>query len=419
MRLNRYLAACGLGSRRSCEQIVAEGRVFINGEEVRALATQVGDADEVIVDGRKMKAHVDTTVILNKPPGFLCTRHDELEDPRREPGIRETVYKLLPAHLQSLHYVGRLDKDSEGLLILTNSGELTEKLTHPRFGVEKEYLIAVDRVFRGEEDRDQLLKGMMIEGGFAKAVAVEQIEPRVVALTLTQGIKRQIRLMFEAIGYRVQRLQRVRIGAFTAPELRSGRWRILSAAETAQLLARHTVIKARPAQARAVQRKADAHAPLPPRDPRPTGPRPIRAERDERGPSREARPSGPRSFRDERASSREARPGGPRPFRDERAPSREARPGGPRPFRDERASSREARPGGPRPFRDERASSREARPGGSRPFRDERAPSREARPGGPRPFRDERAPSREARPGGSRPFRDERPARKSPPRGPR
>ncbi len=404
MRLNRYLAACGLGSRRSCEQIVAEGRVFINGEEVRALATQVGDADEVTVDGRKMKAHVDTTVILNKPPGFLCTRHDELEDPRREPGIRETVYKLLPAHLQSLHYVGRLDKDSEGLLILTNSGELTEKLTHPRFGVEKEYLIAVDRVFRGEEDRDQLLKGMMIEGGFAKAVAVEQIEPRVVALTLTQGIKRQIRLMFEAIGYRVQRLQRVRIGAFTAPELRSGRWRILSAAETAQLLARHTVIKARPAQARAVQRKADAHAPLPPRDPRP---------------SREARPSGPRPSRDERAPSREARPSGPRSFRDERAPSREARPGGPRSFRDERAPSREARPSGPRPFRDERAPSREARPGGPRPFRDERAPSREARPSGPRPFRDERAPSREARPGGPRPFRDERPARKSPPRGPR
>ena len=386
MRLNRYLAACGLGSRRSCEQIVAEGRVFINGEEVRALATQVGDADEVIVDGRKMKAHVDTTVILNKPPGFLCTRHDELEDPRREPGIRETVYKLLPDHLQSLHYVGRLDKDSEGLLILTNSGELTEKLTHPRFGVEKEYLIAVDRVFRGEEDRDQLLKGMMIEGGFAKAVAVEQIEPRVVALTLTQGIKRQIRLMFEAIGYRVQRLQRVRIGAFTAPELRSGRWRILSAAETAQLLARHTVIKARPAQARAVQRKADAHAPLPPRDPRP---------------------------------SRDERPSGPRPLRDERAPSREARPSGPRSFRDERGPSREARPSGPRSFRDERAPSREARSGGPRPFRDERAPSREARPSGPRSFRDERASSREARPGGSRPFRDERPARKSPPRGPR
>lgn len=236
MRLNRYLAACGLGSRRSCEQLVNEGRVFLNGEEVRDLATQVSEGDVVIVDGRKVKAHVETTVILNKPPGFLCTRHDELEDPRREEGVRETIYKLLPPHLHALHYVGRLDKDSEGLLILTNSGALTEKLTHPRHGIEKEYLIALDRVFRGEEDREQLLTGMMIEGGFAKAAAVEQLEPRVVAMTLTQGIKRQIRLMFEALGYRVQRLQRVRIGAFTAPELKSGRWRILSPGEAAQLL---------------------------------------------------------------------------------------------------------------------------------------------------------------------------------------
>jgi 23S rRNA pseudouridine2605 synthase len=263
MRLNRYLAACGLGSRRSCEQLIGEGRVFLNGEEVRDLATQVGASDEVVVDGRKVKAQVETTLILNKPPGFLCTRHDELEDPRREAGIRETVYALLPAHFQALHYVGRLDKDSEGLLILTNSGELTEKLTHPRFGVEKEYLVALDRVFRGEEDRQQLLKGMMIEGGFAKAVGVDVVEPRVVALTLTQGIKRQIRLMFEALGYRVQRLQRVRIGAFTAPELKSGRWRLLSAAEAKQLLARHTPPKPRPAQAREAARKAAAPAKVP------------------------------------------------------------------------------------------------------------------------------------------------------------
>ena len=181
------IAAVGPPERRECLEQRRTTRVALGhdtaaarrvAESIRRASGRTaiaGDADEVIVDGRKMKAHVDTTVILNKPPGFLCTRHDELEDPRREPGIRETVYKLLPEHLQSLHYVGRLDKDSEGLLILTNSGELTEKLTHPRFGVEKEYLIAVDRVFRGEEDRDQLLKGMMIEGGFAKAVAVEQI----------------------------------------------------------------------------------------------------------------------------------------------------------------------------------------------------------------------------------------------------
>ena len=284
MRLNRYLAACGLGSRRSCEQLVAEGRVFLNGREVRDLATQVAESDEVIVDGRKVKAHVETTLILNKPPGFLCTRHDELEDPRREAGIRETVYALLPAHLQSLHYVGRLDKDSEGLLILTNSGELTEKLTHPRFGVEKEYLVALDRVFRGEEDRAQLLKGMMIEGGFAKAVAVDHIEPRVIALTLTQGLKRQIRLMFEALGYRVQRLQRVRIGAFTAPDLKSGRWRLLSAGEAKQLLARHTPPKPRPAQARAAERKAATQAADASRSaPRPGAPRPARPRAGARG----------------------------------------------------------------------------------------------------------------------------------------
>jgi len=258
MRLNRYLAACGLGSRRSCEQLVADGRVFINGLEIRDLATQVGEGDVVTVDGRKVKASAETTVILNKPPGFLCTRHDELEDPRREAGIRETVYALLPPHWQSLHYVGRLDKDSEGLLVFTNSGALTEKLTHPRFGVEKEYLVALDRVFRGDDDREQLLKGLMIEGGFAKATAVDVVEPRVVALTLTQGLKRQIRLMFEGLGYRVQRLQRVRIGGFTAPELKSGRWRLLTDAETRQLLARHTPPKPRPAQARDAARKAAA-----------------------------------------------------------------------------------------------------------------------------------------------------------------
>lgn len=294
MRLNRYLAACGLGSRRSCEQLVTAGRVFLNGREVRELATQVADSDEVVVDGRKVKAQVETTVILNKPPGFLCTRHDELEDPRREAGIRETVYALLPAHFQSLHYVGRLDKDSEGLLILTNSGELTEKLTHPRFGVEKEYLVALDRVFRGEDDRAQLLKGMMIEGGFAKAVAVDHIEPRVVALTLTQGLKRQIRLMFEALGYRVQRLQRVRLGAFTAPDLKSGRWRLLSAGETKQLLARHTPPKPRPAQAREEERKAQkkTEAAARPRS-RPGPPRPARPRSD--GPG--AAPRSPRRFR--------------------------------------------------------------------------------------------------------------------------
>jgi len=351
MRLNRYLAACGLGSRRSCEQLVAEGRVFLNGQEVTELATQVGETDEVIVDGRKVKAHVETTLILNKPPGFLCTRHDELEDPRREAGIRETVYALLPAHFQALHYVGRLDKDSEGLLIMTNSGALTEKLAHPRFGVEKEYLVAVDRVFRGEQDREQLLKGMMIEGGFAKAVAVDQVEPRVVALTLTQGIKRQIRLMFEALGYRVQRLQRVRIGAFTAPELKSGRWRILSAGETQQLLARHTVLKPRPAQAREAERKAATTAA------RKSAGRPDRsaAPRSTDRPQRSDRSTAPRATDRPQRSDRSAAPRATdRPQRSDRsaAPRATDRPQRPDRSTAPRPTGRPTRPGAARPVRD-------------------------------------------------------------------
>jgi 23S rRNA pseudouridine2605 synthase len=230
MRLNRYLAACGLGSRRSSEQLVREGRVFVNGEPVSDLSTQVDPKDVVIVDGKRVRAAVSTTLILNKPAGFLTTREDELGE------RRETIYDLLPKHFHSLHYVGRLDKESEGLLILTNSGDLTEKLTHPRHGVEKEYLVALDRLFEPDHDRQRLLDGFPIEGGFARAASVEVEAPRVVALTLTQGIKRQIRYMFEALGYKVTRLQRVRIGGLVMPELRSGRWRVLSEPEIKRLL---------------------------------------------------------------------------------------------------------------------------------------------------------------------------------------
>ena len=254
MRLNRFLASCGLGSRRACEEIVAQGRVFINGEPVSNLATRVSDGDVVQVDGRKVRASVATTIILKKPPGFLCTRHDELEEGR------DTIYELLPENLKSLHYVGRLDKDSEGLLILTNSGDLTEKLTHPRHGIEKEYLVAVDRVFDAERDRAAMLQGFDIEGGFARAVAIGIEAPRVISIVLTQGIKRQIRLMFEHLGYEVRRLERIRIGAFTAPELKTGRWRVLTENEIRQLSDRFLPGRSKPARKRSSQSSSSATA---------------------------------------------------------------------------------------------------------------------------------------------------------------
>jgi len=232
MRLNRYLAACGLGSRRSCEALVRQGRVLINGEPITSLATQVSDADVVQVDGRRLRSPVETTIVLNKPPRVLCSRDDETGN------NRETIYDLLPPHFRHLHYVGRLDRDSEGLILLTNSGRLTETLTHPRFGVEKEYLVALDRPFDVDQHLAAMLEGFPIEGGFAKAAALNVQSPRVVALVLTQGIRRQIRLMFEHLGYKVRRLERVRIGGLTMSGLRPGRWRVLRETEITKLLAR-------------------------------------------------------------------------------------------------------------------------------------------------------------------------------------
>jgi 23S rRNA pseudouridine2605 synthase len=202
----------------------------LNGAVVDGLAVRVADDDVVHVDGRRVHLPSQgTTIILNKPKGVLCTRDDES-------GLgRETIYDLLPPHLRKLHYVGRLDRDSEGLVLLTDSGRLTETLSHPRHGIQKEYLVALDRPFNVSRDRTRLLKGFAIEGGFAQAFSLRSQSKRTVSVVLTQGIKRQLRLMFEHLGYRVRRLERVRIGGLTAPGLKPGRWRILNPEELARL----------------------------------------------------------------------------------------------------------------------------------------------------------------------------------------
>jgi 23S rRNA pseudouridine2605 synthase len=233
MRLNRFLASCGLGSRRSCEELVRQGRVAVNGTTVADLALRIREDDVVKVDGRRCRAPaMNTTIVLNKPRGYLCTREDE---PHLD---RQTIYDLLPPHLRKLHYVGRLDRDSEGLILLTDSGELTERLAHPRFGIQKEYLVALDRAFDIERDRARMLEGFAIDGGFARAFALRLQTKRMVSIVLTQGLKRQVRLMFEHLGYRVRRLERVRIGGLMMPGLKLGRWRALSGGELEQLFAR-------------------------------------------------------------------------------------------------------------------------------------------------------------------------------------
>lgn len=226
MRLNRYLALAGLGSRRACDVIIANGEVEINGHIITNLATQVSPSDDVWVGGKQISASKLQTIVLHKPPGVHCTRHD--------PKGRPTVYSLLAPQHKQLHYVGRLDADSEGLLVMTNDGDLTQQLTHPSHKVEKEYIVTLDRPCRSERVAE-LLAGIQLEEGLAKAEAIHVISPRRMVMVLQQGMNRQIRRMFEHMEYKVERLIRVRIGNLVLPDLKMGKWRVLERREIAKL----------------------------------------------------------------------------------------------------------------------------------------------------------------------------------------
>ena len=237
MRLNRYLAAAGLGSRRACELLITAGRVSINGHIITNLATTVGSDDAVKVDHRAVQVQRPVYVLLNKPPGFLSTR----TDPRQ----RDTVFDLLPLDFPRVFHVGRLDQDSEGLLLLTNDGELSLQLTHPRYKIEKEYEVVLDRTF------DMALAEKLIDGIYipmesnvegqpptrvrAKAEAIHKLGAQKLKVILKQGLKRQIRLMFAGVGYDVKRLQRVRLGPLKLGRVKLGEWRHLDPGEVASL----------------------------------------------------------------------------------------------------------------------------------------------------------------------------------------
>ena len=222
MRLNRFLASAGLGSRRGVEELITTSQVRINGRVVTDLATQVGPTDAVKVGSRLLRTEQKITVVLNKPRGYVCTASDERD--------RKTIFQLLPPNWPRVYHVGRLDKDSEGLLLVTNDGELSLALTHPRYKIEKEYEVLLDKPF-DPKDREKILKGFHIIGGRAKAEWVEILAPTHLRLVLTQGIKRQIRLMLYDLGYEVERLARIRLGSLKIGEMRPGEWRASSPAK--------------------------------------------------------------------------------------------------------------------------------------------------------------------------------------------
>ncbi|MEM6821953.1 MAG: pseudouridine synthase [Verrucomicrobiota bacterium] len=226
MRINRYLASAGLGSRRSCEQLVLDGKVRVNGQLVEDLATTIQSGDVVKVGGKRLELEQRLVLALNKPKGVICSREDLADRP--------TVFKVLPQSGPRLFYVGRLDKDTEGLLIVTNDGDLAQQLSHPRHKVSKTYEVGI----KPKLDRahiPKLLKGLHIEPGFARADEVFLISDYLVKVVLSQGLKRQIRLMFSKLGYRVNYLKRTQIGGLRLGRLKSGEFKRLSDRDLKQL----------------------------------------------------------------------------------------------------------------------------------------------------------------------------------------
>jgi 23S rRNA pseudouridine2605 synthase len=218
MRLNRFLAAAGLGSRRSCEELILKGSVSVNGSVARNLSTRVEEKDDVRVSGRIVHAFAPRTILLNKPAGYTTTRSDKHAE--------RTIFDLLPSDVGHLFHVGRLDKESEGLLLLTNDGILAQDLMHPSKGVEKEYEVILDKSFM-EQDGIALRKGTWIEGSVARVESVRNTAPNKIQIILHQGLKRQIRIMLGQLGFKVQRLTRIRLGPLTLRGVKPGSYRDL------------------------------------------------------------------------------------------------------------------------------------------------------------------------------------------------
>lgn len=225
-RIQKVLAAAGVASRRAVEEMVAEGRISVNGQPARLGQRIDPEHDAVEVDGVPVGLRTDLVYyLLNKPPGVVTTASD--------PQGRPTVVAMVPSEPR-VFPVGRLDADSEGLLLLTNDGGLTHRLTHPSFGVDKEYLAHVEgRPGRGSLRR--LRDGVELDDGTARAVAVSLPEPSVIRIVVHEGRNRLVRRMCEAIGHPVIRLVRTRIGPLADRRLPPGEWRELSQSEVRKL----------------------------------------------------------------------------------------------------------------------------------------------------------------------------------------
>ncbi len=226
-KLQKVLAAAGIASRRVCEELIASGRVTVNGSAAEVGARVDAETDVIEVDGALVGVRPDLVhFLLNKPVGVVSTADD--------PQGRPTVVGLLPPEPR-VFPVGRLDADTEGLLLLTNDGELTHRLTHPSHGVEKEYLVeVVGTPTRGELRR--LREGVELEDGVTSPAKASVVGDGVIRIVVHEGRNRQVRRMCEAVGHPVTRLVRTQIGPIRLGDLKPGKTRVLSKPEVGSLM---------------------------------------------------------------------------------------------------------------------------------------------------------------------------------------
>jgi 23S rRNA pseudouridine2605 synthase len=231
-RVQKILAAAGIGSRRYCEQLIAEGRVAVDGE-VAALGTKADPLTQVItLDGERVHTNpLLAYLLLNKPQGYVTT----VTDPQGRP----TVMDLVPSNPR-VYPVGRLDRDTEGLLLLTNDGELANRLAHPRYQIEKTYVAQIRGTVRRRQVRE-LLEGVELEDGLARARSVRELadsgDRSLLELVLAEGRKREVRRMLSAVGIHLERLARVKLGPLALGDIAPGKLRPLNQAEVRALYA--------------------------------------------------------------------------------------------------------------------------------------------------------------------------------------
>ena len=257
MRLNKYLSESGQWSRREADRLIEEGRVTINGQPA-VLGTQVNEGDDVCVDGETVggarKKVRPVYIALNKPVGITCTT---------ERSVDGNIVDFVD-HPERVFPIGRLDKDSEGLILLTNDGDIVNDVLRAENAHEKEYLVAVDKTVTPEHVTAMASGVRLSAGEFTKRCKIEKLGPKLLRFTLTQGLNRQIRRMCAAFGYEVEALQRTRIMHIHLGHLAVGRWRNLTPQEIEGLMA------ARPPQPKQPQQPAK-RPPQPQRPPQPRG----------------------------------------------------------------------------------------------------------------------------------------------------